>query len=159
LHAKKCGNVSGAKSSHLALFSTFLASAVLEPEKVVKIRPNYLSIVLTGNERNCATNCIGMFQAPNILIQAKFSTLGAPVMPGLGKVVKIQPKHFFVVLIGNDKICTPKSVGMFRALNRVIGAVFNFSCSGGVRALKSREKLSEIVFTHKDEKRQEMRNE
>jgi len=61
-----------------------------------------------------------MFQVPNVVIKAQFSTLTALLVPWPRKVVKIRPKHFFVVLIENDKNCTPKSVGMFRALNRVI---------------------------------------
>jgi len=44
----------------------------------------------------------------------------AMVVAGPEKVVKIQLKHCTTVLTGNDKNCTPVSVGMFRAQNRVI---------------------------------------
>jgi len=85
---------------------------VQRPGKVVKIRPNYFSTVLPGIDRNRATNYVGMFRVPNVVIWAQFSILA--VVPGHGKVVKIRQKHFFAILIGNDTNCTRKSAGMFR---------------------------------------------
>jgi len=61
-----------------------------------------------------------MFWVQNRVRRARFSALPTPVVPGPGKVVEIRPKHFFVVILGNDKNCTTINVGMFRALNRVI---------------------------------------
>jgi len=89
-------------------------------ENVVKFRPKHFSSVLTGNDKNWTTNCVSMFQVPNIVILTRFSTLVAPVVPGLEKVGKIRPKHFVLVLIGSDKNCTSKSVSMFWPLNRAI---------------------------------------
>jgi len=85
----------------------------------------YFSTVLTGNYRKCTTNCVGLFGLPNVVIRVQLSTLVAPVVPGPGKLVKIRPRHFFPLLIRNDKNCIPKSVGTFWALNRVIWAPFS----------------------------------
>jgi len=47
-------------------------------------------------------------------------------VPGPGKVVKIRPKRYLAVLMGNDKNWTQKkSVGMFQELNRVILGLFS----------------------------------
>jgi len=100
--------------------STFPAPVETRPGKVIKIRSNYLSTVLTENDRNCTRNCVGTLVVPNVLIWAWFSTLAAPVVTEPRKVIKIWSKHFFAILMENDENCTPKSVGMFRALNRVI---------------------------------------
>jgi len=56
------------KSSHMASFLTCPALMVLGPEKNVKIRLNYFSTLLTGNDRDCTTNCVGMFRVPNVVI-------------------------------------------------------------------------------------------
>jgi len=103
-----------------ARFSTFPAPVETWPRKFIKIRSNYLSTLLIENDRNCTINCMGTLVVPNVLIWARFSTLAVPVMIGPRKVIKIRPKHFFAILMGNDNNCSPKSVGMFRALNRVI---------------------------------------
>jgi len=66
-----------------------------------------------------------MFRLQNRVIRDQFSTLAALVVPKPEKVVKIQPKHFLVVLAGNDKNCTLKSVGMFWSQNQVIWAPFS----------------------------------
>jgi len=39
-----------------------------------------------------------MFRALKRVVRARFSSLPAPVVPGLGKVVKILPKHFSTIL-------------------------------------------------------------
>jgi len=108
--------------------------------KVGKSRPNYFLTVPTGNDRNCTTNCVGMFGVPNIIISVRFSTLAGPAVPSPEKVVKIRSKHFFVVLTGNDKNCTLKSVGTFRALNRFIWTPFSTFpsplCSGPEKVVK-----------------------
>jgi len=137
-----------------ARFSTFPAPLVLRPEIVVKTWQNYFSIVLTGNDRNCTTNCVDKFRVRNIVIYARFSTLVVPVVARPGKVVKIRLKHFFAVPMRNDTNCIPKSVGMFQALNRVIYTpIFNFTCSGGARARKSRQNSTQTFFSHTDGKR------
>jgi len=175
------------------------------PENVVKIRPNYFSTVLTGNDRNWTRNHVGMFRVPNVVIWAWFSTLATPVVPGPEKVVKILSKHFFAILIGNDKNCTAKSVVCLGAIpshlalfltfpapvvpvpekvvkicprpflhvqmrndkkwvpNRVgmfwvpkpshPGPIFNFACSGGDYARKSRQNSTETGFSSTNGKR------
>ena len=65
-----------------------------------------------------------MSRVPNVVINAQFSTFAAPMVLRPDKVVKIRPKHFFAVLIGNDKNLSPKTVGMFLLLNRVIWPYF-----------------------------------
>ena len=60
----------------------------------------------------------------NWVIRSRFSTFPAAVGPGSGKVVKIRTKQFLDVPMGNDKICTPKSVPMFQELNWVIWTRF-----------------------------------
>jgi len=44
----------------------------------------------------------------------------APVVSRPKKVVKIRPKHFSIVLAGNNKNYIPNTVGMFWVQNRVI---------------------------------------
>jgi len=115
------------KSSALDLQLCLLrdCSGLPEPRKVVKIRPKFFSNVLTWNDKNCTPNNVDMFHVENRVIQARFSTLAAPVVPGPGKVIKIRPKHFSVVLMENDKNCTQNSVGMFRVENRIHRARFS----------------------------------
>ena len=55
-----------------APFLTFPAPVLLRPKKVVTIRPNYFSTVLRGNNRNYTTNCVAMFQVPNVVIWDRF---------------------------------------------------------------------------------------
>lgn len=50
------------------------------------------------------------------------SSRPAPVVPGPGKVIKIRPKHFLVVLTKNRKKHAPNSVGTFQMQNCVIRA-------------------------------------
>jgi len=95
------------------------------PGKVIKIQPKHLLTVLTGNDKSCTTNCVSMFRVPNVVIWTPFSTLVAPVVPGLEKVVKIGPKHFSVIPMGRDKNCVPNSVGNIRVQNQVIQARFS----------------------------------
>ena len=79
-----------------------------EAQKVIKTRPNYFSTVLTGNDRNCTTNCVCMLRVPNVVIWVRFSTLAAQVVLGPRKGLKIRPKHFFSVLMRNEKNCVSK---------------------------------------------------
>jgi len=67
---------------------------------------------------------MGMFWVPKPSHAGPFSTLHALMVLGHGKVVKIQPQQILDVLMENEKNCTPKSKGVFRALNRVIRARF-----------------------------------
>jgi len=97
----------------LARFSTLVTPVVPEPGKVFKIRPKHFLAIPMGNDKNCIPKSVGMFRVPNIVILTRFSTLVAPVVLGPWKVVKIWSKHFLAILVGNDKNCTPKSVGMF----------------------------------------------
>jgi len=121
--------VSGAKLCHTCLVSNFSRPSGTEARKVVKTRSNYFSTILTGNDRNCTTKCVIMFGVPNVVIWVRFQLWLCRLVPGPGKVVKIRPKHFFVVLMRNDKNCTPKSVSLFRALNRLICVPFStFHC-------------------------------
>jgi len=85
---------------------------------------------------------------------ALFSTLATPVMPDPGNVVKIRPKHFLAILMGNDENCSPKSEGMFRVANVVILAQFSTLVAPVVLgAQKSSQNLTEPFFSHTDEKR------
>ena len=86
------------------------------PGKVVKIRPKFF-FVLMGNDKNCPLQSVGMFQALNRVFQTRFSALLAPVVPGVGKFVKIRRKHFSAVLIRNDKNCFLNNVGIFQVQN------------------------------------------
>jgi len=61
-----------------------------------------------------------MFRVQNLVIRTYFSTLIAPVVFGLEKVVKIQLKHFSAVLTRNYRNCTLTRVGIFRVQNQVI---------------------------------------
>jgi len=122
---KEYGYVSAAKPSHSSPVFNFTALVVFRARKVVKIRLKHFSVVLMGNDRNCTLNRVCIFRVQNHVIQTWFSTLLVLVVFGLGKVVKIRPKHFSVVLTGNSKNCTPNRVGMFRVQNRVIQARFS----------------------------------
>jgi len=105
-------------------FSSLPALVVLGHGKVVKIQPKQIVAVLMGNEKNCTTKSMGMFRALNRFLRARFSTLHASVVLGLDNVVKIRPKDFSAILIGNDKKCVPNNVCMFWVQNRVIRACF-----------------------------------
>ena len=135
-------------------FSTLTALVVFRARKVVKIRLKHFSVVLMGNDRNCTLNRVCIFRVQNHVIQTQFSTLLALVVFGLGKVVKIRPKHFSVVLTRNGKNCTPNRVGTFRVQNRVIRAWFSTlparGLLGGVRARKIRPKYFSVVLMKKD---------
>ena len=67
-----------------ARFSNFACSrpvpVVTRPEKVIKIRPQHSSDVLTGNNKNCTPNIRGMFRVQNGVIRARFSTSPAPCL-------------------------------------------------------------------------------
>ena len=52
-------------------------------------------VVLAENDKNCTSNSVGMSRVQNWVIRALFPTLLTSVVSGLGKVVKIRPKHFF----------------------------------------------------------------
>jgi len=67
--------------------------------------------------------------APVINLAFSRPTLG---VPGSEKVVKIRPKHYLAVMMGNDKNCTPKNcLYVSGAKPSHLRPVFNFSCSGG----------------------------
>jgi len=112
-----------------ARFSTLPASVVPGPQKLVKIWPKHFSIVLTGNDKNFPTNYEGIkcgyVSGKNRVIWSRFSTLPISVVPEPKKVVKIRPRHFSAVLMGNDKNCIQKSVGIIRVKNRGIRALFS----------------------------------
>ena len=99
------------------------APMVLGLEKVVKNRPKHFSAILITNDKNCTPNRVGIFWC-----KTKSSGLGfqlcllqhASMVPEPEKVVKIQQKHFEVILAGNNKNGTTNSVSMFRVKNRVI---------------------------------------
>ena len=97
-----------------ARFPTFPARVWPRPEKVIKIQSKQFLVVPMGNDKKCTPKSVPMFRALNRVIWAPFLTFPAPVVLEPKKVVKIRPKHFFAILIGNDKNCTQKSVGMFR---------------------------------------------
>jgi len=130
------------------------APVVPVPGKVVKIRPKLFSTVLTGNDKNNTTNCVGMFRVHNRVILARFSTLPAPMVLGPEKVVKIRPKHFSVVLKANDKKCTSNCV---LVQNQVIRPRSSTLPTSGLlwvaRAQKSRQNSTEIFFKRTDMKR------
>jgi len=104
-----------------------------------------------GNDRNCSTNCVGMFGVPNLVIWVRFSTLAAPVVPGPEKVLKNRPKHLFSVLMRNDKNCVSNNVCMFRVQNCVTLAWFStFSRPGGTevrKVVKTRPNYFSTVLT------------
>jgi len=57
------------------IFARFLAFPTLVlfgPEKVVKIRPKYFTVVLTGNDKNYTPNIVGMFWEQNGIIRIRF---------------------------------------------------------------------------------------
>jgi len=67
------------------------------------------------------------------------------VVSGPGKVVKIGPKHFSVVLMRNEKKCNPNIGGMFRVQNRVIRTRFSTLPAPGLfRWCPNLEKLSKL---------------
>ena len=122
---KKCGYVSGCKPSHLGPVFNFACSGGTRTRKVVKTRTKLFSTVLMRNDKNCTPKSVGMFRMQNRVFQAQFSTFPAAVVPGPGKLVKIQPKYFSTVLTENDMNCTTNYVGMFRVQNWVIRAQFS----------------------------------
>jgi len=71
-----------------------------------------------------------------------------------GKVVKTWLKHFLIVLMRNDKNCTPKSVGMFPERNRVFWAQFStlqaVVVPGPGKVVKTRLKQFSTVLTEND---------
>jgi len=101
-------------------FSTLPAPVLPGLGTIVKIRPKHFLAVLIGNDKNCILNNIDMFRVQNRVIEARFSTLPAPVIPEPQKGDKIRAQHFFDVIMENDKNCTTISIGMFRALNRSV---------------------------------------
>ena len=86
-----------------------------------------VSAVMMENYKNCIQIvwvCFGCKTLSSLYWWAQLSTFPVPVVPRPEKVVKIWWKHFSTVLARKDKNCTPKSVGMFQALNRVICSPF-----------------------------------
>ena len=110
-----------------ALFSTFPAPVVPGPKKSSKLDQNssqqhWRQTITTAPQKLWV--CFG-WNTGSFEPGYQLSCSGpVPVVPGPGKVVKIGPKLCLVVLMENEENCTPKSVGMFRALNRVIWALF-----------------------------------
>jgi len=135
-------------------FSNFAAIVVPEPGKVVEIWPKHFSTILTGNDKNCTANHVGIFQVPNQVIRAQFSNLFTTVMLRHEKVVKIWLKHFPAALIGNDKSCTPNNVCMFRVQNQVIRNRFSNLTAPVVlrpkKVVKIRLKHFSVVLTGND---------
>jgi len=70
-------------------FSTLTAPVVLEPEKVVKIRPKHFQPYWSQNDKNCVPNKVGMFLVQNWVIHARFSTFPTPVVPSPEKSSKL----------------------------------------------------------------------
>jgi len=54
-------------------FLTLPTPLVMRPEKVVKIQPKHFSTVLTGNDKNCTTNCEYVSGAKHFKIFVLFS--------------------------------------------------------------------------------------
>jgi len=141
------------KPSHPGPIFNFICSGGAWAQKSCQNPTEQVLAVLMGNEKNCTPKSVGMFRALIRFIRARFSTLHAPVVPGLEKVVNIRPKHFSAVLIGNDKKCVPNNVGMFWLQNRVIRAGFSvFPAPVVLSPEKRRQNSTELLFNHTDGK-------
>jgi len=91
---KQCGYVLVAKASHPGPLFNFNYCGGVPPGKVVKIQLKRFSTVLTGNDKNCTLNRVGMFRVQNQLIRSRFFTLPALVVLGSEKSSKFD-QHIF----------------------------------------------------------------
>lgn len=98
-------------------FSILSTLVVPGPEKLVKMRPEHFSVVLTRNDKKCTSSSVGMFRLPNRVKRARFSKLPALVVSAPEKVVKIRSQHFLAILTGNHRKGTQKGVGMILGQN------------------------------------------
>jgi len=78
------------------------------------------------------------------------------MMSGPGKVVKIWPNFFTAVLTRNGKNCTQNNVGTFRVQKKSSEPRFQLclllACSGGIRAGKSLQNLTETFLLTENDK-------
>jgi len=141
------------KPSHPGSIFNFVYSNGGQARKRCQNSTETFLIVLTWNDKNCTPKSVGMFRVQNRVIWARFSTLPAPVVLELEKVVKIWPKHFSTVLIGTDTNCAPNNVGMFEMQNRVIRVQFStFPALMIPRPEKVVKILTELFFNRTDSK-------
>jgi len=88
--------------------------------KVVKIRLVQFKVVPTRKDKNCTSNSVGMFMVQNQVIGPSFQLCLLGACSGgvrARKICKNLTETFSAIAAGNDKNCTPNSVGMSRVQN------------------------------------------
>jgi len=103
-------------------------------------------------QKNYTPKTVGMFWVQNQVIRVRFSTLPSPVVFGPEKVGKIWPKQFLAYWQKIIKILSKQYRFFSGAKPSHPGPVFNFNCSGGVWARKSRQNSTETFFSRTDGK-------
>ena len=168
LHPKHCGYVLGAKRSYPGPVFNFVCSkhvpVVSGHGKVLKTWLKHFLAVMTGNDKNCTPNVVGMFRVQNEVFRARFSTLPAP---GLFMCVSDLEKsskfdwNIFQLYWRETRRTTPQTLLVcFGCKKESVGAGFQLcrlqACFGRVQTRKSHQNSTETFFSRTDGKHWEL---